>query len=158
MNTSIDLLRTGRRTFGADWMRNEKERKVAKVLEEIAAEVGTSSIQAGPSLSSHHAPLLECLSYDRRVVAIAYVMQMVPYVFPLVGGRKVEHLHANIQALDIALTQEHIKRIQKASPLELGFPYEYIVSLCSSCASRLRTLTMTICARALGRHTGLGTS
>ncbi|KAI0741038.1 aryl-alcohol dehydrogenase [Earliella scabrosa] len=95
----------GRRTFGADWMRNEKERKVAKVLEEIAGEVGTSSIQA---------------------VAIAYVMQMVPYVFPLVGGRKVEHLHANIQALDIALTEEHIKRIQEASPLELGFPYEYI--------------------------------
>ncbi|KAI0710630.1 aryl-alcohol dehydrogenase [NADP(+)] [Earliella scabrosa] len=92
-----------RRTFGADWMRNEKERKVAKVLEE--ARVGTPSIQA---------------------VAIAYVMQMVLYVFPLVGGRKVEHLHANIQALDIAVTEEHIRRIQEASPLELGFPYEYM--------------------------------
>ena len=85
-------------------------------------------------------------------------MQMVPYVFPLVGGRKVEHLHANIQALNIALTEERIKRIQETSPLELGFPYEYIVSSWSSCASPLRTLTMTICARALGRHTGLGTS
>ena len=56
-------------------------------------------------------------------------MQKVPYVFPIVGGRKVEHLEANIQALDIALTDAHIKKIEAASPFELGFPNEFIVSL-----------------------------
>ena len=57
-------------------------------------------------------------------------MQKVPYVSPIVGGRKVEHLHANIEALDVALTEEHIKKIEDASPLKLGFPYELIVRRC----------------------------
>ncbi|CDO71415.1 hypothetical protein BN946_scf184909.g9 [Trametes cinnabarina] len=56
---------------------NETEKAMAKVLEEIAAEVGASNIQA---------------------VAIAYVMQKVPYVFPIVGGRKVEHFRGNLTA------------------------------------------------------------
>ena len=41
-------LTEGRRLMGAEWLRNEKEKNVAKVLEEVAAEVGSSSIQAGP--------------------------------------------------------------------------------------------------------------
>ncbi len=64
-------------------------------------------------------------------VAIAYVMQKVPYVFPIIGGRKVEHLHANIEALNIALTPEHIKRIEGAVPFDLGFPTSFVVSLLS---------------------------
>ena len=44
-------------------------------------------------------------------VAIAYVMQKTPYVFPIVGGRKVEQLHANIEALGIALSPAHIAAI-----------------------------------------------
>lgn len=63
-----------------------------------------------------------------HAVAIAYVMQKTPYVFPIIGGRKVEHLHANIEALNIALTPEHIKRIEGAVPFELGFPTAFVVS------------------------------
>lgn len=48
--------------------------------------------------------------------------------FPIVGGRKVEHLHGNIEALDIALTEGHVKEIEDAVPLNaLGFPYTMIV-------------------------------
>ncbi|KAI0649632.1 aryl-alcohol dehydrogenase [Trametes meyenii] len=93
----------GRLLFGPDWERNETERKVAKALEEVAAQVGAKSVQA---------------------VAIAYVMQKTPYVFPILGGRKPEHLHANIEALDVALSDEHIKHIESASPFEPGFPID----------------------------------
>ncbi|KAI0822230.1 Aldo/keto reductase [Trametes gibbosa] len=86
---------------GMDWQRDETQRKAAKVLEEVAAEVGASNVQA---------------------VAIAYVMQKVPFVFPIVGGRKVEHLHANIEALSVSLSEEHIKRIEGAAPFDPGFP------------------------------------
>lgn len=41
----------GRTTWGPQWERNETERKVAKVLEQVAAQVGASNIQAG---ASHH--------------------------------------------------------------------------------------------------------
>ncbi len=55
-------------------------------------------------------------------------MQKVPYVFPIIGGRKVEHLQANIKALDISLTEEHVKKIEDAVPFTPGFPYNVIVS------------------------------
>nr|VWO95623.1 Cytochrome P450 monooxygenase AKT7 (EC (AK-toxin biosynthesis protein 7) [Ganoderma boninense] len=95
----------GRTLMNPNWEREEKHKKVAKVLEEIAAEVSATNIQA---------------------VAIAYVMQKIPYVFPIVGGRKVEHLNTNLEALDIALTPEHIKKIEGAVPFDLGFPGGFI--------------------------------
>lgn len=55
-------------------------------------------------------------------------MQKTPYVFPVIGGRKVEHLHANLEALDITLSREHIDEIEAAVPFSLGFPYDYFVS------------------------------
>ena len=55
-------------------------------------------------------------------------MQKTPYVFPIVGGRKVEQLHANIEALGIALSPAHIAAIEGASTFVPGFPYNIIVS------------------------------
>ena len=60
-------------------------------------------------------------------MAIAYVLQKTPYVFPIIGGRKVEHLHANIEALEIALTKKHIQQIESVVPFEHGFPYNLFV-------------------------------
>jgi diketogulonate reductase-like aldo/keto reductase len=48
-------------------------------------------------------------------------------VFPIVGGRKIEHLKQNIQALDISLSPEQIQRIDSAKPFDVGFPYTLIV-------------------------------
>ncbi|KAK7689881.1 hypothetical protein QCA50_006520 [Cerrena zonata] len=86
---------------GATWERNENERKISNALEKVAAEIGAKSVTA---------------------VAIAYVMQKAPYVFPIIGGRKVEHLHQNIESLDIALTPEHIQYLESILPFDLGFP------------------------------------
>ena len=61
------------------------------------------------------------------LVAIAYVLHKTPYVFPIVGGRKVEHLKQNVQALDISLTPEQIGRIDSAKPFDVGFPHNVIV-------------------------------
>ena len=73
-------------------------------------------------------------------VAIAYVMQKTPYVFPIIGGRKVEHLHANIEALELALSKEHIKEIEGVVPFDLGFPYDFFVS-CPPSSPALHQLT-----------------
>lgn len=55
-------------------------------------------------------------------------MQKAPYVFPIIGGRKVEHLHQNIESLDIALTPEHIAYLESILPFDLGFPANRFVS------------------------------
>ncbi|THH00310.1 hypothetical protein EW026_g2211 [Hermanssonia centrifuga] len=91
------------RTLWGDWERNEQERKVCAALEKVAGELGAKSITS---------------------VAIAYLMQKSPYVFPVIGGRKVEHLRANLEALDISLTSEHIAFLESQVPFRKGFPYD----------------------------------
>ncbi|KAI0044267.1 Aldo/keto reductase [Auriscalpium vulgare] len=95
----------GRMLTGPNWERTDAEKAVCKVLEAVAGEVGVTSITA---------------------VAIAYHLQKTPYVFPIIGGRKVEQIAENIQALDIALSPEQIKRIEDATPFSPGFPHTLV--------------------------------
>ncbi|KAF2165109.1 hypothetical protein M409DRAFT_67395 [Zasmidium cellare ATCC 36951] len=59
-------------------------------------------------------------------IALAYVMHKAPYVFPIVGGRKVEHLKGNIEALGVELTQEEIDDIDDSEPFDVGFPQSFL--------------------------------
>lgn len=55
-------------------------------------------------------------------IALAYVMGTTPDVYPIVGGRKVEHLKGNIEALKIKLTPGEMREIREASEFDPGFP------------------------------------
>jgi aryl-alcohol dehydrogenase-like predicted oxidoreductase len=110
----------------SNWERTEEERKVCLVLEEVAKEVGVESITSGALAS----PQYMSGSRAERMhwpVAIAHLLHKTPYVFPIVGGRKVEQLRQNVQALDISLSPEQIHRIDNAKPIDFGFPYSMIV-------------------------------
>ena len=61
-------------------------------------------------------------------VAISYLLHKTPYVFPIVGGRKVEQLLQNIEALEISLTKEQITYLESVTPFDPGFPATMIVS------------------------------
>ena len=61
-------------------------------------------------------------------VAIAYHLQKTPYVFPIIGGRKVENLRKNVEALTITLSDEQMKYLNDTVPFEKGFPYALFVS------------------------------
>ncbi|KDR66295.1 hypothetical protein GALMADRAFT_1162108 [Galerina marginata CBS 339.88] len=95
----------GRTVFNPEWERNEKEKAVCKALEKVAGEVGAKHITS---------------------VAIAYVMQKATYVFPIIGGRKIEQLLANVEALEIVLTDEQIKYLESVSDFDPGFPNSMI--------------------------------
>ncbi|TRX96960.1 hypothetical protein FHL15_002266 [Xylaria flabelliformis] len=58
-------------------------------------------------------------------IAQAYVMHKTPYVFPIVGGRTVEHLKDNIEALTLSLSEDDIKEIEGAAPFDIGFPNNF---------------------------------
>ena len=59
-------------------------------------------------------------------VALAYVMHKTPYVFPIVGGRKVDHLKGNIEALTLQLSDEDISEIESAVAFDPGFPHNFL--------------------------------
>ena len=100
--------------------------------------------------------MMSAQTHHTCLVAIAYVMQKTPHVFPIIGGRKVEHLHANIAALDVSLTDEHIKKIEASSPFDKGMMYTLFVR--RACSPGFRTLfltaTLTLPYRVMGRSMG----
>jgi len=83
----------------------EQEVKISAALEEVAQAHGIESVTA---------------------VALAYVMSQAPNVFPIVGGRKVEHLHDNIQSLKIKLTDKDIEKLHGVSPQTPEFPMNFV--------------------------------
>ncbi|PSR92155.1 aryl-alcohol dehydrogenase [Coniella lustricola] len=61
-------------------------------------------------------------------VALAYAMHKTPYLFPIIGGRKVEHLKSNVEALGLELSHEDVEAIEKAYDFDIGFPHSLISS------------------------------
>lgn len=84
--------------------RTGKEERVSKVLDEIATVKDTLITS----------------------VALAYVMHKAPHVFPILGGRKVEHLASNIAALSLVLSEEEMQKIDAAYGFEMGFPHSFV--------------------------------
>ena len=84
---------------------SEDEAKMSEALYKVAQEHGVESITA---------------------VALAYVRSKAADVFPIVGGRKVEHLTDNIQGLSIKLTTEQVSYLESVKPFDLGFPSNFM--------------------------------
>ncbi|CAI7436540.1 CFC_collapsed_G0043920.mRNA.1.CDS.1 [Saccharomyces cerevisiae] len=95
----------GLRTFVGGPKQTELEVKISEALNKIAEEHGTESVTA---------------------IAIAYVRSKAKNVFPLVGGRKIEHLKQNIEALSIKLTPEQIEYLESIVTFDVGFPKSLI--------------------------------
>jgi aryl-alcohol dehydrogenase-like predicted oxidoreductase len=98
--SSEDYKQNGRKMGGQD----EKHRRVAEKLDELAKKKNTLPTS----------------------IALAYVMHKAPYVFPVVGGRKVEHVQGNIDALGIVLSDEELNEIDDAEPFDVGFPMNFM--------------------------------
>ncbi|GIZ37192.1 hypothetical protein CKM354_000064900 [Cercospora kikuchii] len=84
---------------------NETQEKISAALEKVANAHGLET----PS-----------------VIALAYVMAKAPNVFPIVGGRKVEHLQQNIKSLEIKLSQQEIEELESVLAFDPGFPNTFI--------------------------------
>lgn len=108
----------GRMISSNNWERTEAEVAASRKLEKIALEIGAVN-PSGPAKGEANV----------TAVALAYVMQKTPYVFPIIGGRKIEHLMSNIEALKISLSDEQITEIESVIPFDPGFPNTMIVSL-----------------------------
>lgn len=95
----------GLRAIVGSGEQTELEAKVSEALEQVASEHGDCSITA---------------------IALAYVMSKTINVFPIVGGRKVEHLKDNIKALSIKLSDKQIEHLESVVPFDVGFPNNFI--------------------------------
>ena len=83
---------------------SDRDQKVSSKLEDLSKKTG----------------------YSLFNIALAYVLQKTPYVFPIVGARKIEHLESNIPALAIHLSDDDIAEIDSAYDFDHGFPHSFL--------------------------------
>src|SRR5215472_15669524 len=57
-------------------------------------------------------------------VALAWLRHRAVPVIPILGARKLTQLQDNLASFDLALSPEHVKILDDASPVDLGFPQE----------------------------------
>jgi aryl-alcohol dehydrogenase-like predicted oxidoreductase len=57
-------------------------------------------------------------------VALAWLRYRPVPVIPILGARKLSQLEDNLASFDVALSEEHVKALDEASRIDLGFPYD----------------------------------
>jgi aryl-alcohol dehydrogenase-like predicted oxidoreductase len=75
----------------------------------IVAAVKTVSEQTGRSMAQ---------------VALAWLRHRTVPVIPIIGARKLSQLQDNLASFDFELSAEHLKSLDEASRIELGFPQD----------------------------------
>jgi aryl-alcohol dehydrogenase-like predicted oxidoreductase len=80
-----------------------------KRSERIVAAVKSVSKETGRSMAQ---------------VALAWLRHRSVPVIPIIGARKLPQLHDNLASLELSLTAEHLKTLDEASRIDLGFPHE----------------------------------
>ncbi|KAG9661915.1 Aldo/keto reductase, partial [Aureobasidium melanogenum] len=82
--------------------------------------------QHDKDVSAHLEKIADRKDTDLLKIALAYVMQKTPYVFPIVGGRKVEHIQGSIDGLTVRLTEEDLQEIEEGYHFNPGFPHTFL--------------------------------
>ncbi|HVW14880.1 MAG TPA: aldo/keto reductase [Mucilaginibacter sp.] len=83
--------------------RNDKAVEITRVVMAIADELGVSPGN----------------------VALKWTMQQGFHCIPIVGATKLEQLHDNLKTVDVTLSDDHLKRLDEVSAIELGFPGDF---------------------------------
>ena len=47
-------------------------------------------------------------------------------MFPILGGRNIDHLKSNIEALSLELSEAEIEEIESATDFDVGFPMNFL--------------------------------
>lgn len=83
---------------------SEHQHSVARVVQEVADELGVTASQ----------------------VALAWTMARSPAVLPIVGARTLAQLTDNLGAVDVKLPEEAMRRLAAATGFVRGFPGDFI--------------------------------
>lgn len=79
-----------------------RQQEIAAVVGEVAADLDTTPAR----------------------VALAWLLRQG--VVPVIGATKPEQMADNLGAVDVELEESHVKRLDEASQIELGYPHEFL--------------------------------
>jgi len=84
----------------------DRKRAICRTVVEVAATIGKSPAQ----------------------VALNWLCRQPGVMIPIVGARRLSQLKKNLGSVDFFLDDEHLKRLDAVSRIELGFPHDFFAS------------------------------
>ncbi len=85
---------------------NEGKQAIAAVVGEVAEAIGKSPAQ----------------------VALNWLRQQPGVVIPIIGARRLSQLKDNLACVEFSLEEDHLRRLNDASQIELGFPHDFFTN------------------------------
>ena len=82
----------------------EREHEVARVVVDVADDLGVSAAQ----------------------VALAWIRQQEGQLIPILGATKPHQLEDNLVSLDLTLSGEQLSKLDEVSQVEMGFPHDFL--------------------------------
>lgn len=98
-----DKGQSGRGAF-VDARLNDRNLKIIEVLISVAEEIGASP----------------------AATALRWIQYQFHQIIPIIGARKIEQLRDNLSSVDIELDESQLQRLNEASRIESGFPYDLL--------------------------------
>ena len=83
---------------------NDRNLAIARVVVEVAKQIGCSPSQ----------------------VALAWLRMRPGSIVPILGARRLDQIRDNLNCLDVTIPEEHLRRLDEASKIDLGFPHEFL--------------------------------
>jgi aryl-alcohol dehydrogenase-like predicted oxidoreductase len=84
----------------------ERFKTIAREVVKLAGEIGKSPAQ----------------------VALQWLLRQPGVTSPILGARTREQLEDNLGCLDVALSDEHMRRLNEVSAFDLGFPHDFMAN------------------------------
>lgn len=83
-----------------------RDLKIAETVKSIAEKIGRSPAQ----------------------VALNWILQKSPQMFPIIGARTVKQLKDNLGCMEFTLSTEQMQELDRVSHIDLGFPVDFFHS------------------------------
>ena len=83
---------------------NDRNLAIARVVVDVAKQIGSSPSQ----------------------VALAWLRTRPGSIVPILGARRLDQIRDNLSCLDVTIPEEHLRRLDEASKIDLGFPHDFL--------------------------------
>ncbi|HSE84204.1 MAG TPA: aldo/keto reductase [Thermodesulfobacteriota bacterium] len=107
--------------------RGDSEGRRLDALKNMLSEEWTASIlsERNLSIAEEVTKIADEIGRTPSQVALNWLRQKPGVVIPIIGARKVSHIKDNLGCLDFRLSDEHMKRLDEVSRIDLGFPHDF---------------------------------
>lgn len=130
MARELDLAVTPWGVLGAGMLSGKYNDRKEELLESdehrLSKESPKLAVEKNFEIAEEVVKLAKEIGKDPTQVALRWAIQKSDNIIPIVGARNAEQLESNLGCLDFELSEQHMKRLDDVSAIDMGFPHSFL--------------------------------